>query len=283
MGKLFLVISYIIYYLLNLKIIRIYKINFIKVGVLSKKYFIKRIVFRLGLSILFFSSFISLIISTKIAGLLAQISIVTIFIFSLYCDIKSRKITNEYFKDLFLFSFILNFLEIFFSRDVFFFLSIKLFYFFLISIISLILFSLSIIGGSDGKLFILIFSILPVNYLNLSFVMMFFLLFSIFFILLFTLIFNINSIGKNRYSFEILFNFYLNATIFKRVFIKSFFCFLNVIDLKKKEGDKYQIISFYLIYNITSNKFQILAHYRAPLVIVCIFSYYFTLILKIGI
>ena len=145
MGKLFLVISYIIYYLLNLKIIRIYKINFIKVGVLSKKYFIKRIVFRLGLSILFFSSFISLIISTKIAGLLAQISIVTIFIFSLYCDIKSRKITNEYFKDLFLFSFILNFLEIFFSRDVFFFLSIKLFYFFLISIISLILFSLSII------------------------------------------------------------------------------------------------------------------------------------------
>ena len=250
---------------------------------LKRKHLINRVVFRAGLLVLILFSLIFLMISYNFAFFFAQISIVTIFLFSLYCDIKSRKITNERFKDLFLFSFLLNFIEIFFFRDVFLFIVLKIFYFFLVSTISLTLFSLSIIGGSDGKLFILIFSIYPVKSLSLSFVLIFFLLFSLFFIVLFLLNYVHNVIGENKYSFEILFNVYLNATNFKRVFIKTFYSFLNYIDLKKNEGNKYKIISFYLIYNISSKKFQTLAHYRAPLVIICIFSYYFTCFLIIGI
>jgi len=80
-----------------------------------------------------------------------------------------------------------------------------------------------------------------------------------------------------------LFDFHIKVSIFKQVFIKSFYKFLNIAEVKKVETDKYQIITFYLIYNNKTNVFQILAHYRAPLVLVCIISYYITYVLIIGI
>jgi hypothetical protein len=80
-----------------------------------------------------------------------------------------------------------------------------------------------------------------------------------------------------------LFDFYIEVSVFKQVFIKSFYKFLNIAELNKVEIDKYQILAFYLIYNNKTNVFQIMAHYRAPLVLVCIISYYITYALKIGI
>jgi hypothetical protein len=123
----------------------------------------------------------------------------------------------------------------------------------------------------------------PGNFLSFSFIMMFFLLFSLFFILIFALNYINNVIGVNRYSFEILFVYYLNTTVFKQVFINAFFIFLNFKEIKEKKQNRYQIIPCYLMYNNINNKFQILAHYRPPLVIACLFSYYFTYFLIIGI
>jgi len=222
-------------------------------------------------------------ISGENTALFTQVSIGAILIFSLYSDIKYRKITNECFKKLFLFGFFLNSIEFFYSQDVFILITLKIFYFFLVFIISLTLFSFRIIGGSDGKLFILIFLIHPGNSLSFSFIMIFFLLFSLFFILLFVLNYTSNVIGVNRFSFEMLFVYYLNTTVFKKVFIKSFFTFLNFKEIKEKKENRYQLIPYYLIYNNVNNKFQILAHYRPPLVIQCLFSYYFAFFLIIGI
>jgi hypothetical protein len=120
------------------------------------------------------------------------------------------------------------------------------------------------------------------NILSLTFLMMFFLLLSIFFIVVFAINFFINVIGVNRYSFEVLFDFYMNIPVFKRVFIKIFYRFFNFAEIKKVESDKFQILAFYLIYNNKSNVFQILAQIRAPLVLVCICSYYITYLLIIG-
>jgi len=251
--------------------------------VLKRKYLTNRIKFRMGLSLFICLSLLFLIVSGENTAFFAQVSIAAIIIFSLYSDIKYRKITNERFKELFLFCFFLNFLEFFYSQDVVILITLKIFYFFLITIISLILFSFRIIGGSDGKLFILIFLIHPGNFLSFSFIMMFFLLFSLFFILIFALNYINNVIGVNRYSFEILFVYYLNTTVFKQVFINAFFIFLNFKEIKEKKQNRYQIIPCYLMYNNINNKFQILAHYRPPLVIVCLFSYYFTYFLIIGI
>jgi Flp pilus assembly protein protease CpaA len=237
----------------------------------------------MGLSLFICLSLLFLIVSGENTAFFAQVSIAAIIIFSLYSDIKYRKITNERFRELFLFSFFLNSVEFYYSQDVVILITLKIFFFFLIFIISLTLFSFRIIGGSDGKLFILIFLIHPGNFLSFSFIMMFFLLFSLFFILLFALNYINNAIGVNRYSFEILFVYYLNTTVFKEVFFKTFFIFLNFKEVKEKKENRYQIISYYLIYNNNNNIFQILAHYRPPLVVACLFSYYFAYYLIIGI
>lgn len=250
---------------------------------LSNKIFTNRVVFRIGLLLLFFSYFSSLITCTERVVLLTQLLIALIFFFSLYCDIKYRKISNERFKDLFLFSLGLNSVDVISSQDVLMFVIIKIVCFLLLFLISMALFSLTIIGGSDGKLIILIFSIHPIALLSFSFLMEFFLLLAILFFGVFVINYIINAIGTSKHSFEILFDFYLNDTIFKRVFIKGFYRFLNNIELGKGKAGKYQFIYFYLIYNNKINAFQILTHYRAPLVVICIISYYITYFLKIGI
>jgi len=251
--------------------------------VLTKRSNINQIIFRIGLLILLILYLTGLIISTENADFFAQIAIATIFLFSLYCDIKFRIISNERFKDLFLFSFILNFMNIISMQNALIFIILKLISSIMTFILSLTLFSLTIIGGSDGKLIVLIFSIIPVNLFSFSFLMKFFLLLSICFIVVFAINFCTNVIGVNKYSFEILFEFYINVTVFKRIFIKAFYRFFNVADVKEVKNDKFHILAFYLIYNNNTNVFQILAHLRAPLVLVCIISYYITNILKIGI
>ena len=117
--------------------------------------------------------------------------ITIILLISLYFDLKFRKIPNKFLKVFFLFSLILNLCEFFFLlTDLLLILILKMIFFLIVFLISLLLFSLKIIGGSDGKLILLIFSIHPVKYLNYFNVLLFFLLFSLFFLCLFIFRYN---------------------------------------------------------------------------------------------
>ena len=187
-------------------------------------------------------------------------------------------------KVFFLFSLIMNFIEFqIFCKDLILFFVLKLLFFLLTFIISLLLFSLKIIGGSDGKIFILIFLIHPVKYLNVDFIISFFLLFTLIFILLSLKKFSINSVGKDSCSFKILFNFTFKISKFKKFYIKTFYKFINLSELKNYKGDKEVIKSLIIIFNNSKKKFQLLTQYRGPLIIVCVFSYYIIYFLNIGI
>ncbi|MFX1260424.1 MAG: prepilin peptidase [Promethearchaeota archaeon] len=211
------------------------------------------------------------------------IFITIILFFSLYFDLKFRKISNKYLKLFFLIGLFLNFLELLvFFNDLLLILFLKILYLFIIVSISLLLFSLKIIGGGDGKVIILIFLVHPIKYLNFFFIISFFLLFSLLFFILFFINFIFNKIVKNSCSFDILFNFYGKVSIFKILFLKMFYRFNNLSEIKNCKGNKNKVKCLSIFYNSSKNKFQYLTQYRPPLVLICIFSYY-TIFFIIGI
>ena len=250
-------------------------------SVLIKKDFIHRIVFRIESFLLLLLVSMSISISIKNVIFVSQVEIGIVLIFCLYLDVKSRKISNIHFKDMYLFSIIPNLIEILRSDCGIISLFFKATYIFIVFFITLVLFSLSVIGGSDGKLIILIFIILPVKLLSLSFVMTYFLFFSIFFIIFHIIHYSGNV--NNKISFKTIFDFYLDETVLKKAFIRIFYSFLNVSELENKNRNKYQIVASFIVYNNKSNKFQIMVQYRAPMVVVCIISYYLAYFLIIGI
>ncbi|MFX1394625.1 MAG: prepilin peptidase [Promethearchaeota archaeon] len=210
------------------------------------------------------------------------ISITTIFLISLFFDLKFRRIPNRALKIFFLLGLILNFLEFsVFYKKFLLFLILKILIFFFIFLISMILFSLRIIGGGDGKLIILVFIIHPIKYLNFDFVISFFLLFSLFFLTLFILNFLFNYIVNNCYSFDILFNLDLNINSLKRLYFKMFFRFFNLSEIKKFQGYKKLLKSQAILYNYIKKKFQLFVQYRPPLVFICMLAYYSVVFLKI--
>jgi Flp pilus assembly protein protease CpaA len=208
--------------------------------------------------------------------------ITIILLISLYFDLRLRKVSNKFLRACFCFSIFLNMIEIlFFYRNILFVLILKLIFFFLVFLISLVLFSLKIIGGSDGKLFLLIFSIHPIKYLNCLFVLFFFLFFSLFFLILF--FFNLihNSIKKNSYAFRVYYSLHFKLSIFRKLFMKSFCSFFNLDNLKNFERDKIFVDALFILFNDQKSKLQILAIYRPPLTLICIISYYFIFFLII--
>ena len=149
-------------------------------------------------------------------------------------------------------------------------------------LISLLLFSLKIIGGGDGKLIILIFLTHPIEYLEFGLVILFFLLFSLLFFILFFSNFLINHIVKNSYSFEILFSYDLKISFLKKFYLKMFFRFFNLSGIIDYQGYKKSIKSQTIYYNGIKKKLQFFAQYQPPLVFICILSYYAIFFLKIG-
>jgi len=212
-----------------------------------------------------------------------DISFITIILLiSLYLDLKFRRISNKFLKSCFCFSILLNTIEfIFFYREILLVLMIKILFFFLIFLISLLLFSLKIIGGADGKIFLLIFSVHPIKYLTYLFLLFFFLVFSLLFLILFLFNLIYNSIKENSCAFRAYHSLYLQTSIFKRLFMKLFYKFFNLGNLKDFEGDKIFVDPLFIIYNIQKRKLQILAIYRPPLILICIISYYFIFFLII--
>ncbi len=135
------------------------------------------------------------------------------------------------------------------------------------------LYNLSIIGGSDGKLIILIFIIPPVNIININLISYFFMFFSVLFILFF--VFNLisNKYLKNVNAFIIQFNSNLKYSYYEKLFVEIFYTFLDYSKVIDSKEDKFQCKSVFLIYNFTKKKIQLLVQFRPPLVIIIILAY----------
>ncbi len=144
------------------------------------------------------------------------------------------------------------------------------------------LFNLKVIGGSDAKLTILIFLVHSIKHLNIYFISNFFLLFSVFFILVFVVNFILNNNFKNNCSFTILFNSNLESSFFFKFYTKFFCNFSNILKLKGIKDEKYQIKSYFLVFNYRKESIQILIQFRPPLIILIIFAYFFCYLLNIA-
>jgi Flp pilus assembly protein protease CpaA len=98
-------------------------------------------------------------------------------------DIKFRLIPNRIIKIYVIFSILFNFLESFYYIDFFLgYILLKFALIISISLICILLFSIHIIGGGDGKLAIISFSLIPFEFLS-SFFQFFLFFFTIFLIL----------------------------------------------------------------------------------------------------
>ncbi len=198
-----------------------------------------------------------------------------ILFFCVYLDLKSRKIPNSLFKYLFIICIILNFIEfIFCFEDIIRVIVLKFLFLFIILSLSFLLFFLHIIGGADGKLFMLIFFVHPVKFLTFYFITSFLLLFSLLILLIFMINFANNINFRNNDSFEIFFNTNYKFSSFKRSFIKTFFKFLNFSELEYYNEDKHLVKSLILIYNSARRRIQILVQYRPPLIFISLISYF---------
>lgn len=161
-----------------------------------------------------------------------------------------------------------------FIQDLFFFLLIKIIFLSIIFIFSFTLFILKIFGGGDGKLVILIFLMIPIEFLTLYQIYNFFLLFSFLFLLIFMINLLNNNLKRDFYTYEILFNFYLKLSVLKKLYFKSFYKFIYLSDLESYNGSKTVIKSLILVYNESKRKFLILAQYRPPNVVILMLSFF---------
>jgi len=115
---------------------------------------------------------------------------------------------------------------------------------------------------------------IPIEFLTLFRIYQFFLYFSIFFLLIFMLNLLNNKIKKDFYSYELLFDFYLKLSVLKRFYLRIFYKFIYLSDLILYNGDKTFIKSLILVYNESKKKFQILAQYRPPNVVILLISFF---------
>ena len=191
----------------------------------------------------------------------------------LFFDLKYRQVSIIFFKIYFLIVIILNTFEYYlFHKHLVLFVFFKILIGFFVFFLSLILFSLSIIGGSDGKLLILIFLVYPLLVLNFTVILTFFLIFSLLFVMFFLINLVNNSSLKKGFSFFLIFNTHSNISVIKKSFIKSFYKFHNFSELEDYREEKLLIKSLNLVYNVEVNKFQILCQNRPPLIIIIILS-----------
>ncbi len=85
----------------------------------------------------------------------------------------------------------------------------------------------------------------------------------------------VNNVIKNSASFDMFFNFHLKISNFKKIYFKTFYKFINFSELASYQEDKVLIKSpIVIIYNPLKIKFQIIAQYRPPIVIILILAFY---------
>jgi Flp pilus assembly protein protease CpaA len=217
--------------------------------------------------------------------ILINIFVITLFlIISLYLDIKFRMLPHYLLKIFLIVCISLNVVEFIFLHNLSFrYIVQKVFFLSIVFIICLILFILKIIGGGDGKLLIIIFSIHPLCLLSFLVLISFFLLFSLLFFSFFLINYFFNNFNKNSSYFDI--HFYCNRELlnFKKIYVRMFFNFVNISKINRIVASKLEFKGKNIFYNDKKRAFIVLVQIRAPLVLLCIIAYYIDLLIFLGI
>lgn len=199
-----------------------------------------------------------------------------VLFYCMYRDIKYRIISNKVLSGFFLIGSFLIFIEFLqFYNDIIIFIIVKIWFLFLTFFLSFILFCLKIIGGSDGKLLIMLFLFNPICYLNFQWLFLFFSILLLLYLIMgiISYLFTHNLTNMNVY--ELLFNENENFSKIQKIFIEIFYKFLDFSQLNKSTGEKYLLKSLILFYNNKTEKFQFLTQYRPPIVMLIFFVYNF--------
>jgi Flp pilus assembly protein protease CpaA len=197
------------------------------------------------------------------------------FLIFLFYDLRYRKIPLRLSKFCLTIAITLNVFEYFlFFKHFYIFFFNKITIVLIVLFLSLILFILKILGGSDGKLLLFIFIVHPLLFLNISIIFTFFFIFSLLFILIFVSNLINNKRPQRNFSFLIYYYSNLKITCIKRFFIKTFYKFINYSKLGEYNENKSLIKSLDLVYNIELNKIQMMCQIRPPLIVIVMLSYY---------
>lgn len=197
------------------------------------------------------------------------------FLIFLFFDLRYRKVPLHFSKLCLVIAIVLNIFEyILFFKHFYLFFFNKISIVLIVLVLSLILYILKILGGSDGKLLLFIFIITPLLFLNIIIIFTFYFIFSLLFILLFMLNLINNRSPQRNFSFLIYYYSNLKISGNKRFFIQTFYRFINYSELGSYDEDKSLIKSLDLVYNVELNKIQLMCQIRPPLIIVIMLSYY---------
>jgi Flp pilus assembly protein protease CpaA len=195
-----------------------------------------------------------------------------VLVYCMYRDIKYRKISNETLFGFLLVGSLSIFTEVTATYyNIYSLIFTKLFFLILVAVFSFILFCLKAIGGSDGKLLIMLIFFYPTQKLNIPLVFSFFFIFLFLYFLLMLARYFFFKIHVRNNTPEMLYSLQERFTFSHKVFIMVFFRFLDFSQITNCQNNKYIIKSLNLLYNRKKEKFQILAQYRPPLVILIFF------------
>lgn len=191
----------------------------------------------------------------------------------MYQDIKYRKISNKILIGFFLVGSIITFTEDFdIYNNIFNFVLTKVIFFIIVFLFSFILFCLKLIGGSDGKLLIMLAFFCPIDKFNLQWIFSFFFVFLSLFLLVVLVNYKINNVLSGNNLYDMIYGLKENFTFLHKIFIILFFKFLDFSAVSEYANEKFVVKSLNLFYNEKKEKFQILTQFRPPLVILIFFT-----------
>ena len=196
-----------------------------------------------------------------------------VLIYCMYRDIKFRKIPNKAIIGFLLIGSLLVFTEdLDIYNDILIFIITKVFFLFFAFIFSFVLFCLKIIGGCDGKLLIMLTFFYPIYRFNFQWLFSFFFVFLFLYLILGVVNYLFNNFLSNNNSYDMIYSLEENVSFLHKVFIITFYKFLDFSQINRYTNEKFVLKSLNLFYNKNKGKFQILTQYRPPLVILIFFA-----------
>ena len=192
-------------------------------------------------------------------------------LFLLYCtlhDVKRRYISNRAFIFAFLCIVIILIPNLLQKRILMLnFLIFKIVALIIVFISCFFLFTLKIIGGSDGKAILLIFVSIPINHTKFFDIFLFFLIFVISFVILIVLYNVVYHLILESEVYNLYFHIKKVNSFLEKLYTYSFFRFFEFSNLGKIIDSKFKLKDISLFFNPKREKLQVIIHFRPPLFI----------------
>ncbi|MHA1458190.1 MAG: prepilin peptidase [Promethearchaeota archaeon] len=202
-----------------------------------------------------------------------------VLLYCMYRDICFRKIPNKSFVLFFIVGFGLVLIEVQnFYINLMIFVIRKSFIVLLTFLFSFSLFCLKLIGGSDGKLIIFLFFAFPILGFNFFLFYSFFSYLLILFLFLISCNYLFTRFLTKSYPYNMLHALDEKISHPREVFLKLFYRFIDISQIKKYSDAKLQINTLTLFYNEERERFQFLAQIRPPIVVLIFITYDFLMI-----